>query len=399
MDNLNDFMFDDIDANESADYDEFDRLVDQAMEEAENDDIDALLESIENDYDEDDIATEEFASATKTVASVPAMINAGFSKDKAIKHVRALVNYLDKHNMMAVKFDDINQSTIITRKHLTGDGIQFIKHYYEKFEDMKHLDDKKLKGRLDGALKEYASNSNKIDTICTTICTILSCNIFAIPLLIIYFGFGGSKKSYNKHFNLDQNTAIESAEDDLDDILFEDDDDYDDDMLDSATESAMFLDMMCESCESIEEFEALVTENAVEWALYGLIDDADEALEATKVMRVDNWKEKNRMRLIRRESIRIAKNKNDPNYKKYKTFRDKMREFRQKIFDKWDSLATKNVKNARRNASQKAANINTTSGRDTAKRLTNDHHNINSAMKDSRKGKNPTNAPKKSPAA
>lgn len=175
-------------------------------------------------------------------------------------------------------------------------------------------------------------------------------------------------------------------------VTFEDDSDFDDDSLDSATESSMFLDMMMESCDDLDEFQDLVTENAYDWEMYGLIDDAQSALEATKVMRVENWKEKNRKRLINRECIRIAMKKGDPNYTKYKKYRDLMREYREKLFEKYTPMATRNVKAAQQNARHKAANMHTTGGKDVNAR-------INKAMDKSIAGHNPTNAPAKSNAS
>lgn len=175
-------------------------------------------------------------------------------------------------------------------------------------------------------------------------------------------------------------------------VTFEDDSDFDDDSLDSATESSMFLDMMMESCDDLNEFQDLVTENAYDWEMYGLIDDAQSALEATKVMRVENWKEKNRKRLINRECIRIAMKKGDPNYTKYKKYRDLMREYREKLFEKYTPMATRNVKAAQQNARHKAANMHTAGGKDVNAR-------INKAMNKSIAGHNPTNAPAKSNAS
>ena len=378
-------------------YDEFDRLVDEAIEEAEyynetGDDIDALLESIEGDYD---MATEEFSANTKTVASTQSMINAGYSKDKAIKHMTTLIDYLRKHNMLAINIENVDENTVLTRKHLAGDGISFIKKYYEKFDGIKSAENDKLKGKLDSALKEYAKNQSKINDVVNVISLAIGgCGLFSIPLLIAYFGFGGSKRFINKTFNLDENTAVEDADydDEIidDDLMFDDDDDFDDDYIDSSTESALFLDFMLESCDSIEEFEELVNENATDWQLYGLIDDRDMALEASRIMKVENWKQKNRFRLIRRECIRIGKEKNDPNYIKYKKYRDLMRQFRQKLFDRYETLATRNVKSAHKNSVAKASNVKTASGKNTLTRLGVDSHATSQANSQMSKAKSGT---------
>ena len=175
-----------------------------------------------------------------------------------------------------------------------------------------------------------------------------------------------------------------------DDLMFDDDDDFDEGCLDSATESALFIDFMLESCDSIEEFEELVNENATDWQLYGLIDDREMALEAIRIMKVENWKQKNRYRLIRRECIRIGKEKNDPNYVKYKKYRDLMRQFRQKLFDKYENLATRNVKAAHKNSVAKASNVKTTSSKTTLTRLGVDSHATSQANAQMNKAKSGT---------
>lgn len=201
--------------------------------------------------------------------------------------------------------------------------------------------------------------------------------------------------------------ALESMDDDIDidDIPdFDDiDDDYDDDFdsdvdpifesaddtatdLTVAAEAAIFMDTLLESCESEEEFVDYVTENATEWELYGMIPSAERALEAIKTIKVTDWKIKNRNRAQHRECIRLAYKSGDPNYKKYKKFRDLMRKFRALIFKKWDAKAKANVMKAKRNNIAKASSINTKSGNTLKKRL-------NTAMVKSDKGKNPSRAP------
>lgn len=177
---------------------------------------------------------------------------------------------------------------------------------------------------------------------------------------------------------------------DFDDIAFEDADTDDD--LTVAAEAAIFMDTVRESFDSDAEFIEYVQENAVEWELYGLIPSASRALEAMKTLKIDDWKAKNRQRLIRRECIRIACKKGDPLYAKYKKYRDLMREFRQKIFDKYESKAKSNVLKAKHNVSAKASNINTSSGKDLKKR-------VDTSKQVSEKGKNPTHAPNKSKAS
>ena len=147
--------------------------------------------------------------------------------------------------------------------------------------------------------------------------------------------------------------------------------DYEDTELTPADESVYFLDTLMEECQSLEEFQAIVTENAVDFQLYGLIDDAEAAIEAVKRITIDDWKHVNFNRLVHRECVRLAKKNNDPNYSKYAMFREKMRGFRSKIFTRWEAKARTNVRKALQNSKSKASNINTSTGRKVTSQLTN----------------------------
>jgi hypothetical protein len=184
----------------------------------------------------------------------------------------------------------------------------------------------------------------------------------------------------------------EFADDLEDDPIFEGAQEDINDELSPAAEAAIFMDVLRESFDSDAEFVDYVQENAVEWELYGLIPSASRALEATKVLKVTDWKAKNRQRLIRRECIRLACKNKDSNYAKYKKYRDLMREYRQKIFDRYENKAKSNVMKSMSNSKAKASNIKTSSGVDVKKRVDN-------AKITSEKGKDPTNAPKNSKAS
>lgn len=219
---------------------------------------------------------------------------------------------------------------------------------------------------------------------------------------------------FEKDFNFDfDDIATEGYDDDIDsdeeympdfddDEIDDDDEEYmpdfedanydDSDDLTIAAEAAIFMDTVRESFDNDEDFVEYVQENAVEWELYGLIPSASRALEAIKTIRVGDWKQKNRRRLIRRECIRLAKIKGDNNYKKYKKYRDLMRAYRQKIFDRYETKARSNVLKAKNNAVAKASNINTSSGVNLTNR-------VKASKATSEKGHNPTNAPKNSRAS
>ena len=373
--------------NDIDHYDDFDEVVEQAIK---DDEIDALLESAFSDLEDDtDFDDDELDSATEgyndndSIASVSSMISKGISKKDAIKYMQNLVDYFTKHDMLSISIDSVDEHTAIRYKNLTMDGVNFVKKFNKKIGNIEN--DAGNMQKLNSALKDYASNQCIADKVCSYICSVIGCGIFAIPLIIMSQKYKVFEKRYNRIYKADKDTAIEG-------VSLEDDTDFDDDELDSATESSMFLDIIMESCDSMEEFQDLVNESAYEWEMYGLIDDAKSALEATKIMKVENWKEKNRKRLINRECIRVSMKKDDPLYKKYKKFRDAMREFREKIFTKYEAIATRNVRQAQQNSKHKAANMHTAGGRDVNAR-------INKAMARSESGHNPTNAPKKSNAS
>ncbi len=173
-------------------------------------------------------------------------------------------------------------------------------------------------------------------------------------------------------------------------VTFDDDEAYDD-SLSAAAEAAILMDTIRSECENEEEYVNFVTENAAEMQLYGLIPDADAALEATRIIKVENWKIKERDRLIHRECIRIGFRRKDKNYAMYKKYRDLMRQYRAKLFARYYNEAKRNVLHAQQNARAKASTINTSTGRDLTTR-------INASMAKATKGNNPTSAPSTSKA-
>ena len=181
------------------------------------------------------------------------------------------------------------------------------------------------------------------------------------------------------------------SDEEFEDPTFEDAQNTSDELTEAA-EAAIFMDTVRASFDNDADFVDYVVENAVEWELYGLIPSASRALEAMKTIKVDDWKSKNKQRLIRRECIRIACKNQDPNYTKYKKYRDLMRQYRQKIFDKYETKAKSNVMKAKNNAVAKASNIKTTSGANLTNR-------VKASKTESERGKDPTNAPKKSKAS
>lgn len=137
----------------------------------------------------------------------------------------------------------------------------------------------------------------------------------------------------------------------------------DDIELDAADESAIFLAAMMDACESEQEFNELVLENATTLALYGLIEDPEIVTEAKKIM----YKQTKTMNLNREQSkaaLRFAKKANSSDWKLYAKYRKAMMEAREKIFAKWASKSKSEAKKVLANAQRKASSMPKTESSD-----------------------------------
>lgn len=154
--------------------------------------------------------------------------------------------------------------------------------------------------------------------------------------------------------NLDVDSIFGDEEDD------DDDDDEDEGELTSADESYIFLDALRNECTP-EEFEAIAVESAMELELYGLIDNADSAMEARR-----NIVKLNKIATLssvqKRTAIRIGARKNDPSYKLYKKHRDAMIKARKKLFEKYASQSKSEAKKIMTNSKHKAASMPSVKG-------------------------------------
>ena len=81
-------------------------------------------------------------------------------------------------------------------------------------------------------------------------------------------------------------------------------------------ESEIVLTAIRESCGSDEEFAQLMDECATEMALYGVIEDAEVATEASKKIIITDFKAANFNRIQKRTAIRLAMINNDQLYAK-----------------------------------------------------------------------------------
>lgn len=166
--------------------------------------------------------------------------------------------------------------------------------------------------------------------------------------------------------------------------------------LDSATESAFFLDMMADSCESPDQFISMVNENATMWEMYGLIDDANAAVEVAKKVTYDNWKETRMSRRIGKEVMKLAKANMPAKYEKYRMFREKALTLRKEFYQRYGAKAKQNARAAMRNTGAKAANMNSEHGNKIVMASKAEDRRIAEAYKKSSAGKNPTGGKKAS---
>lgn len=140
---------------------------------------------------------------------------------------------------------------------------------------------------------------------------------------------------------------------------------------DAAIESEIVLSALRDQCESDKEFCELVTENAMQMGLYGIIDDPEAAIEATKKIIIQDYKNVKLNRLAGRAAIRMAKKANSPDYQKYKKHRDLMLMFRSKIFKKYGAKGKVEAKKILQNAMRKSTNIGGKGGKSITEKIDN----------------------------
>ena len=138
---------------------------------------------------------------------------------------------------------------------------------------------------------------------------------------------------------------------------------------DSISESDIVLEALHAVCESDQEFVELLENSAVEMALYGIIDNADIATEVVKRIQVTDWKQANFNRIAKRTAIRLAMINNDPLYTKYKKYRTLLIDVRNQIYRKYGQKAKVEARKIIRNARNKAANMNSASGKNLAEKM------------------------------
>ena len=177
---------------------------------------------------------------------------------------------------------------------------------------------------------------------------------------------GPATASATENVNDDETAAVESVEREV----------SDEEMLTSGMESILFLEALRATCASEDEYKQIITENATELQLYGVVDpvaiareswseddeevDEEVATEAKNIVRLNKQARVNTE--VARMSIGLAKKANDPLYKAYHKHSVLKRKFRDKIYAKYNSRATPLARKAVANGRNRAAMINSPAG-------------------------------------
>ena len=156
----------------------------------------------------------------------------------------------------------------------------------------------------------------------------------------------------------------------------------DEDMLTSGMESILFLEALRAGCTSEEEYKNILSENATELQLYGVVDpvaiaresyedeedeDMEVATEAKNIVRLN--REAKISTEVARMSIGLAKKAKDPLYKSYHKYSVLKRQFRDKIYAKYNSRAIPLARKAVANGRNRAAMINSPAGNGIVARI------------------------------
>lgn len=137
--------------------------------------------------------------------------------------------------------------------------------------------------------------------------------------------------------------------------------------LDAADESAIVVSALMEGM-GVEEGLEYIMENANEMYAYGLIDNAEAAIEAAKnIVRLNKTANLNRETTL--AAIRLARKANSPEYKKYRKYRDLFLEAREAIMQKFGAKAKTEAKKTIANAKRNASRMNTKQGSDITKKM------------------------------
>ena len=140
------------------------------------------------------------------------------------------------------------------------------------------------------------------------------------------------------------------------DYIFDESDAPEITTLESANDrAAVLLAGLEETFASRDEFLDFVNENATTMQIYGILPP-ETAMEAAKVQKIKTVVsvQSQMSRATKLAALRLASAKKDPNFYKYIKFRDLMREYREKIYQKYGNkgkaIARKELRNSGNNA-------------------------------------------------
>jgi len=149
----------------------------------------------------------------------------------------------------------------------------------------------------------------------------------------------------------------------LNDLAIESEIDVDSIELTPADEAYIFLAGLKDACESDQEYTELIDEAALEMEIYDLIPKAEIVTEAKKIVKTVITTQSMFSAEQKRAVLRLAAAAEDPNYEKYKKYRNLMREYRQKLYDKYGSRAKGVARQVMRNSKNKASSMKSPAGK------------------------------------
>ena len=149
----------------------------------------------------------------------------------------------------------------------------------------------------------------------------------------------------------------------LDDFVMESDIDIENIELTPADEAYIFLAGLKDACESDQEYSGLIDEAALEMEIYDLIPNAEIVTEAKKIVKSIITTQSMFSAEQKRAVLRLAAAAKDTNYDKYKKHRNLMREYRQKLYEKYGSKAKAVARDVMRNSKNKASSMKSPAGK------------------------------------
>ena len=137
----------------------------------------------------------------------------------------------------------------------------------------------------------------------------------------------------------------------------------------AAIESEIILTAIRTQCDSDEEFAELMESAGIEMGLYGVISDAEIAVEASKKVVIKDFKAANFNRIAKRTAIRLAMLAEDSLYDRYAKYRKLLLETREKIYQKYGNKAKTETRRILMNGRNKSGNMTSAGGKNITDRI------------------------------